>query len=376
MKKRMVIMLIGMFILFGGIFAYQIFKNTMMKKHMSKNISPPVTVSAMTAKTELWQQHIKASGSLRAVEGVDVTTEIAGLVRNIYFTPGAQVKKDEMLVALNDDTEVAQLHSLEATLEIAKITYERDKAQQAIHAVSQQTLDNDAATLKSAQAQVMQQKALIAKKLIKAPFAGKLGISHVNLGQYLNAGDMVVTLQKLDPIYVDFYVPQQELTNLGIGQSVTLTTDTFPGKKFIGKITTIDPKIDPNTRNIEIEATLNSPKQLLLPGMFGTAEVNIGQDQHFITLPQTAISFNPYGEIAYIIKEQGKDKQGKPILIANQILVVAGKTRGDQVAVVKGVNEGDQVVISGQLKLKNGSVVIINNSVMPSNNPAPQVVNY
>lgn len=375
MKKRMILMLICMVILFGGIFTYQIIKNHMMRKYMSQSAAPAISVSTMTAKSQLWQQNIKASGSLRAVQGVDITTEIAGLIRNILFTPGAIVKENTLVVELNTDTEVAQLHALEAAAQIAKITFDRDKAQQAIKAVSQQTLDNDAATLKSAIAQVDQQKALIAKKLIKAPFSGKLGISHVNLGQYLNAGDMVVTLQKLDPIYVDFYVPQQELTHLAIGQPITLTTDTFPGTKFNGKITTIDPRIDPNTRNIEVEATLSNPKQLLLPGMFGNVEVNIGQDQRFITLPQTAISFNPYGEIIYIVK-QTKNKEGKPIFNAQQTFVVTGKTRGDQIAVLKGLKEGDIVVVSGQLKLKNGSEITINNSVMPSNNPAPQVVNF
>lgn len=372
MKKRMLIMLIGLSILFGGIFAYQLFKAYMMKKYLSQGSSPVVSVSTMKVKTLPWQPHINASGSVRAVKGVDVTTEIAGLVRQIYFTPGAQVNKDDPLIKLNDDTEVAQLNSLLANLEIAKITFERDKAQYAINAVSKQVLDNDAATVRSTQAQVEEQKAVIAKKNIRAPFAGRLGISKVNPGQYLNPGDNVVTLQSLDPIYVDFYLPQQELVDISVGQKVIVKSDSFVGKTFTGKITTISPKIDPATRNIEVEATLSNPTHALLPGMFVTVTIDRGNVKQYLTVPQTAISYNPYGEIAYIINQSGKDENGNPILKATQTFVTVGDTRGDQVAVLKGLKEGQEVVIGGQLKLKNGSQVSINNAILPQNNPAPK----
>ncbi|MBN9288901.1 MAG: efflux transporter periplasmic adaptor subunit [Gammaproteobacteria bacterium 39-13] len=373
MARRMIIMLIGVGLLFGLIFGYQFFKSYMMKKYMAEaGASATVTVSTMKASPEAWQNRIRAAGSLRAVRGVDVTTELAGLVRTIQFTPGANVKQGQQLVKLNDDAEVAQLHSLEASAELARITYERDKAQYAVQAVSKQVVDNDAGNLKSLIAQVEQQRATVAKKNITAPFSGRLGINYVNPGQYVNVGDKIVTLQTLDPIYIDFYLPQQELVNIRVGQTITAVCDTYPGKTFTGKITTINPIVDTATRNVQVEATVANSKQLLLPGMFATVEVTTGKPQNYLTLPQTAISYNPYGDIAYIVREQGKNKKGEPILTVTQTFVSVGSTRGDQVAITKGINEGDIVVVAGQLKLKNGSHVKINNTVMPKNNPDPK----
>ncbi len=373
MARRMIIMLIGVGLLFGLIFGYQFFKSFMMKKYMAEaGASATVTVSTMKASPEAWQNRIRAAGSLRAVRGVDVTTELAGLVRTIQFTPGANVKQGQQLVKLNDDAEVAQLHSLEASAELARITYERDKAQYAVQAVSKQVVDNDAGNLKSLIAQVEQQRATVAKKNITGPFSGRLGINYVNPGQYVNVGDKIVTLQTLDPIYIDFYLPQQELVNIRVGQTITAVCDTYPGKTFTGKITTINPIVDTATRNVQVEATVANPKQLLLPGMFATVEVTTGKPQNYLTLPQTAISYNPYGNIAYIVREQGKNKKGEPILTVTQTFVSVGSTRGDQVAITKGINEGDIVVVAGQLKLKNGSHVKINNTVMPKNNPDPK----
>ena len=198
------------------------------------------------------------------------------MVKYIYFTPGAAVQQGTVLVQLNADSDVAQLLALQATAELARITYERDKAQYAFKAVSKQTVDADIQNLKNAQAQVAQQAATVAKKTIRAPFTGRLGISAVNPGQYLNPGDKIVTLQTLDPIYVDFYLPQQALAQLQMGQAVAVTTDTFPHQIFNGKITTIDPAVDTSTRNVEVEATLSNPKYQLTPGMFAAAEVDTG----------------------------------------------------------------------------------------------------
>ncbi len=390
MAKRMTIMLIALGILFGLIFAYHSFKNHMMNKYI-KGQQQVVTVTTIEAKNQPWQPRVKASGSMRAIKGVDVTTELAGMVTTILFKPGSQVTEGTVLVNLNDDAEVAQLRALMAVEDIARITYERDKAQFAVQAVSQQTLDNDAATLKSAQAQVNQQKATVDKKIIRAPFTGRLGISYVNPGQYVNPGDKIVTLQSLDPIYVDFYLPQQSLKLIKQGLPVTLTSDAYPNQTFTGKITTINPIVETATRNIQVEATISNPKQLLLPGMFSTVEVATGKPNQFLTLPQTAVSYNPYGEIAYIVKEQTedendgkdkktkkdktKDKNDKPVLIAHQTFIKVGEARGDQTTVLSGLKEGDIVVTSGQLKLKNGSVVVIDNKIVPTNDPKPNLVN-
>ncbi len=377
MAKRMTIMLIMLGILFGFIYAYQTFKTHMMNKYMKASIAPQ-TVTTIEAKNEAWQPKLKATGSLRAIKGVDVTTELAGMVKSIEFKPGCQITEGTLLVKLNDDAEVAQLQALKAAAEIAQITYERDKAQFEVQAVSQQTLDNDASTLRGAIAQVNQQQAVVDKKIIRAPFTGRLGISYVNPGQYVNTGDKIVTLQALDPIYVDFYLPQQAISQIKKGLPVTMTTDTYPGKVFKGKITTINPIVDTATRNIQVEATIRNSQQLLLPGMFSTVEVATGKPNKFLTVPQTAISFNPYGEIIYLVKEKeatAKDKKSSADLIAHQTFVTVGESRGDQITVLSGIKEGDIVITSGQLKLKNGSPVVINNSVVPTNNPAPNVTN-
>lgn len=366
-------MLISVGILFGGIFLFQIIKSIIIKKAMLSHQGPAVSVSTAVVTNQNWQPKIKASGSLRAVQGVDVTTEIAGLVRAIRFIPGSTVTQGDTLVELNNDAEIAELHARQASAELAKITYNRDKEQFAIKAISQATLDTDMANVKNTEAQVAAQAALLAKKTILAPFSGKLGICLVNLGQYLNPGDKIVTLQSLDPIYVDFYVPQQKIVQLEKNQSVILKTDSYPNKNFEGKITTINPAVDSDTRNIEVEATLANPENSLLPGMFGQVEVDLNNGQQFLTVPQTAISFNPYGELVYIVKET-KDKKGKSTFIAAESFVTVGEKRGDQIAVLTGLKEGDVVVTSGQLKLKNGSFVVINNSVIPTDNPHPTPV--
>ena len=280
------------------------------------------------------------------------------------------------LVQQNADPDIAQLHALQANAELARITFERDKAQFKIHAVSKQQLDSDEQNFKSLRAQVEQQAANTVMKTIKAPFTGRLGISHVNPGQFLNPGDVVVMLQTLDPIYADFYLPQQTLAQLKKGQEVSIIINTFPNKKFTGKITTIDPGVDNTNRNVLVEATIANPDYELAPGMYSSVEVNAGEQQSFLTLPQSAISFNSYGDIVYIVKDSGnKDKKGNPILVANQSFVTTGNVRGDQVTVLQGVKAGDIVVTSGQLKLRNGSVVVINNKVQPTNNPNPTVSN-
>lgn len=375
MSKQMKIMLISVGILFGCIFIFQGFKSFMISRALSSNKNIVTPVSAMKLEYQLWQPQLKASGSLRAVRGVNVTTELAALVKTINFTPGAYVKEGELLVQLNADSDIAQLHALEANAELAKTIYVRDKAQYAVKAISKVTLDTDAANLKNLQAQVAQQAAIVAKKTIRAPFEGRLGICLINPGQYINTGDKIVNLQSLDPIYADFYVPQQELTRLKVGQTVNITSNMHPDRAFTGTITTIDPGIDPATRNVQVEATIANPTHELTPGMFASVQVDIGEPQRYLTLPQTAITFNPYGNIAFIIRESGKDKKGKPILKATQTFVTTGETRGDQITVLTGLKEGDLIVTSGQLKLKNGSAVVINNAIVPANNPTPQVKN-
>lgn len=374
MTKRMLIMLVCAGLLFGGIFGYKAFVAHMVKKAMSSNQAPPVTVSTTTAGMQPWQPQLKAVGTVRAMRGVDVTTEIAGLVRTIYFQSGDDVQEGQVLVQLNADSDKALLNSLKAEAELARTTFERDKRQFAVKAISQAVLDVSQADLKSKQAQVDQQAALLEKKTIRAPFSGRIGISTVTPGQYLNPGDQIVTLQSFDSVYVDFFSPQQEIVRLVLGQTVIAASDSYPGQNFEGKITAINPKVDPQTRNVEIEATMTNAKHDLLPGMFVSVQVQAGQSKNYITLPQTAVTYNPYGETVFVVEKGTQGPQGTPEMIAKQTFVTLGDTRGDQVAVKEGIKAGDTVVTTGQLKLKSGSRVIINNDIQPSNEAAPQPV--
>ena len=373
MTKRMVIMLVAVAIVFGGIFGFQAFKAAMIKKFMSSMGSPPQTVSTTKAALSEWQPNIEAVGSLRAVKGADLSLEVAGVVDTITFNSGDDIEQGALLLKLRADDDTAKLESLQATADLSEITYQRDLKQFQIQAVSQATLDTDVANLKNAKAQVSQQRAILDKKFLRAPFAGHLGIRAVDLGQYLGAGTVIVTLQALDPIFLDFFVPQQSVDQIRIGQSVRVRVDAFKEQTFPGEISAINPKVDASSRNVQIRATLKNPDHKLLPGMYATVGISTGAPQSYITLPQTAITYNPYGDTVYVVDTKGGQDGGKPQMTARQTYVTVGPTRGDQVAVLKGVNEGETVVTAGQLKLHNGSVVLIDNSIMPTADAAPLV---
>jgi membrane fusion protein, multidrug efflux system len=373
MTKRMVIMLIAVAVVFGGIFGFQAFKAYMIKKFMSAMSAPPQTVSATTARFSSWQPTIDSVGTLRAVNGADLSLEVSGVVDAISFNSGDDVKEGAVLLKLRSDDDVAKLDSLQATADLSELTYQRDLKQFKIQAVSQATLDTDVANLKNAKAQVAQQQAILDKKTLRAPFAGHLGIRAVDLGQYLGAGTTIVTLQALDPIYLDFFVPQQAIDQLQLGQSVAVRVDAFKDQTFAGEISAINPKIDTNTRNVQVRATLKNPDHKLLPGMYATVSIRSGAPQNYITLPQTAITYNPYGDTVYVVDGKAAAAGAKAQQVARQTFVTTGPTRGDQVAVLKGVNEGETIVTAGQIKLHNGSPVLIDNSISPSADAAPVV---
>jgi len=391
MTKRMLIMIGGVVLLTAAL-AFGFYLH--IQKLIASAPKPsPQTVSATSVVALEWQPQLAAVGTVTAVRGVDVTTEIAGLVRSVNFKSGQEVKAGVVLVQLNADSDIAQLQSLQAAAELSASVLERDKGQLAAQAISQAQVDSDMADLKGKRALVAQQAALIAKKTIRAPFSGKLGITAVNPGQYLNPGDKIVTLQTIDPIYVDFYLPQKRLGGLSVGQVVNVSTDGFPDLAFPGKITAISPKVDSATRNVQIEATFPNAKRQLLPGMFANANVDVGEKKRYLTLPQTAITYNPYGSTVFIVKPaSAKDAPGQAAsgasaaaapppasgasaaaggLVVQQVFVTTGETRGDQVAILTGLQEGQQVVTSGQVKLKNGTPVVIDNSVQPANSPNP-----
>jgi len=370
--KRWLIMLgsvLGLVIVIGGIWGYNLYN----KIQGFKKPQPPAVVTAAEADVTQWRPELTAVGSVNAYRGADLSAEVDGIVEAIRFESGKDVKQGDVLVQLRAADDIAKLESLKATAEFAKITFERDRAQLEAQAISQSQVDTDAANLKSANAQVAQQQALIDKKTVRAPFAGRVGIRAVDLGQYIKAGDKIVTLQTLDPIFVDFSLPQQALAQIAVSQPVTLHTDVADAE-FSGSIAAIDPKVDVTTRNVQVRAMFKNPQGKLLPGMFVKAVVQVGVPQEYLTLPQTAVTFNPYGETVFVVSQEPAPDSKEKVLIAKQVLVTIGPKRGDQVAILKGVERGQQVVTSGQLKLRNGMPVAINNSVQPSNDANPKPV--
>jgi membrane fusion protein (multidrug efflux system) len=370
MTKRMIIMLACVGLLFGAVFGFGAFKSYMIGQFLKGFANQTQTVATTIATTSEWQPQISSVGSLVAVNGAALSSETAGIVDSIHFDSGADVPAGALLLTLRANNDPAVLAQLQAAASLDAITTARDVKQLQADAISQAQLDTDRANLQAAEAQVQSQEALMAEKQIRAPFAGRLGIRQVDVGQYLPMGTAIVTLEQLNPLYVDFYLPQQTLSALSAGQQVQVTLDAFPGETFPAKLVAIDAVVDPATRNVQVRATLANDALKLRPGMFASVSIGVGTQQSLITLPQTAISYNPYGDTVFIV-EHAKDSSGKPELLAQQVFVTLGDTRGDQVSVLSGVNPGDEVVTAGQLKLRNGAPITVNNVVQPTNNPNP-----
>ena len=362
MTKRMIIMLVAAIVIFGGVLGFLIFRGIMIQKYIASMGQPPQTVTTTIAKYDDWEPTLDAVGSLKALKGTDITPQLAGIVAEIPFESDSEVKEGDLLVKLANEDDVAKLKALQADADLARLNYDRSKQLVKSRAVSQAQLDTATATLKSALAQVAAQQALVDKKEIRAPFDGRVGIRLVDIGQYLTAGEKITTLQALDPIYVDFTLSQSNVSKISVGQAVAIKTDAYPGQTFTGKVVALDPKLDTATRNIAVRAELANPDHKLLPGMFASVKVTTGAKEKKLTLPETAITYNPYGETVFLVEKGKPDADGKTPLIAQQKFVVTGTTRGDEVAITKGISEGDTVVASGQLKLKNGTPLIINNS--------------
>jgi membrane fusion protein (multidrug efflux system) len=365
---RILLTILGAVLLIGAIVGIKAM--FIMKQIASFKPPPPPVVSTAKAESQEWRNQIDTVGSLRAWRGADLSTEAAGLARAVKFQSGQNVGAGQVLVELNADSERAQLQALQASADLARTVLARDRDQLAASAVSQATIDADEADLKNKTALAEQQRALVEKKVIRAPFAGRAGITTVNPGQYLNTGDKIVTLQSVDTVYADFNVPQRELARVALGAEVTVTVDAFPQRNFTGKVTAINSALDTSTRNVEVEATIKNPKHELLPGMFAKVGLLVGSRSKFITIPQAAVAFNPYGATVFVA-QQAKNDKGEETLTAKQIFITTGPTRGDQVAVLKGLQEGDTVVTSGQLKLKNNSPLQVDNKVVPLNDASP-----
>lgn len=374
LRKRMVIMLVSVGVLFGLIFGFGTFKSIMIAHFLAGFANQVQTVATMKAGESEWQPSLQSVGAVTAVNGASISAEVGGIVDSIHFESGKDVKQGQLLLTLRPNNDLAVLAQLQANAALAAINLTRDTKQFAVSAVSQSQIDSDRATLAADQAQVASQQETMAEKQVKAPFTGRLGIRQVDVGQYLAAGTEIVSLQQLNPVYVDFHMPQQALAQLQPGQKVAVGADAYPGQNFVGTITALDSVVDTSTRSIEVRATVDNDKLQLRPGMFANVNVETGTPSQAVTLPQTAITYNSYGDTVYVVVE-GTDANGKKALIANQVFVTLGATRGNQVQVLAGVKPGDEVVVAGQVKLRNGTAVDINNTLLPPNTPNPNPPN-
>jgi membrane fusion protein (multidrug efflux system) len=364
--KRMIWMVVGVLALIALIVGIKVLLVMRMIHGMPK--PAPSTVSTVKISEQAWQPSLSAVGTLRAAKGADLAMDVSGLVTEVNLRSGEDVSKGQPLLQLRDGDDVAQLQQLQANAQLSRVTLDRARQQLAAQAISKANFDSADADYKARQAAVAQQKVVVEKKQLRAPFAGRAGIITLSPGAYLSAGTAVVTLQQLDPLLVDFSVPQSELGRLQVGQHVDLTLDAYPGKTFSAELSAISPKVEPNTRNVQVEATVPNHDKGLTPGMFARVSVDVGSKRQQLTLPQAAVVYNPYGDTVYVVQPaKGKDDKGNANApTVQQTFVTTGETRGDQVAILKGLKAGTEVVTSGQMKLKNGAPIKVDNSVQPA----------
>ena len=370
MAKRMVLTLV---IIAGIIAALGFIKFRQIEAAMSQAAAfqpPPEAVTTIVARQEKWPVTLRVIGAVAAVQGVDVSADMPGIVSHIAFDSGGSVRKGDLMVQLDTRQEEAQLAAMIAERDLARLNFERMEGLVSEGAVTKAEYDRAAAEQKQTEAKVGEIRATIDRKIIRAPFSGILGIRRVNLGQHLSSGEAVVALHSLDPIYVNFGVPQDQAPRVRIGQSVRIQVGEGPGVQFTGRVTAIDSKVEEATRNLQIQATLANPKGALRPGMFVQTEVPVGSNRSVIALPASAISYAPYGDSVFVVTDLNDDK-GKTYRGVRQQFVKVDGSRGDQVGVVSGLKRGDEIVTSGVFKLRNGAAVLVNNKVRPANNPAP-----
>lgn len=370
MLKRFAIVL-GLFVLIVAGIGY--YKYSQIQKFMKQGgfVPPPDTVTAVVTKEEEWAPILTAIGSLEPVNGVNVSTDLSGIVRSIGFESGKHVDAGEMLIQLDTTQEEAALRSAQARSDLAQINLARIRALWEKKTSSKSEFDSAEAEARQAQAAVDEQKALIARKTIRAPFAGLAGIRRVNIGQYVNPGDSLVSVTSLDPIYVNFSLPQQNTPSLNEGRAVSVTVEGLADQAFEGQITALNSMVDASTRNIEVQATIRNPDGKLRPGMFAMVAVELPKAEKVIAIPATSVAYAPYGDSVFVISD-GKDVTGKPAKIVTPKTIKLGAKRGDQVSVVSGLKPGEQVVTSGVFKLRPGGAVLVTDKVQPGNNPNPK----
>ncbi len=371
MKKRILLAGLGLAVIIAVLAGIKALQIRAMIEHGKHFVPPPETVTTAAAKTESWETALTSVGTLTAVQGVTVAAELDGKVVDIAFEPGTKVKKGDLLVCQDTSSEEAQLPGAVAQAELTKIILERDKKMLAEQIISQSDYDTAVANHRQAVAQADNIRATIGKKTIRAPFDGSIGIRQINLGQVLREGDPIVTLQALDPIYVNFTLPQQQFGHLRSGLPVRVTCDALPGLEIKGRITTINPLVDPETRNVQVQVTAANPGEELRPGMFVNAAVGLPVRQTVLVIPATAVLYAPYGDSVFIVDDDKKGKGGK---VLRQQFVRLGERRGDFIAVTQGLKEGESVVSTGVFKFRNGQAVVVDNRLAPQfqKNPKPE----
>jgi membrane fusion protein (multidrug efflux system) len=370
MAKRMILMLVVAITVIAGL---GFVKFRQVKAAIATGASfqpPPTAVTTIVARSETWPSTMNVIGTAKAIQGVTVSADLPGTVNKINFESGKRVQEGDVLVELDTRQERAQLAAMEAQRDLAKINFGRVEQLVKQGVIARTEFDNATAQQKATEAQVGEIRATIARKTIRAPFSGVLGIRQVDLGQYLAAGQPIVPLQALNPIYVNFGVPQQSAPQVGVGHKLVVSSADLPGVEFAGRVTAVDAVVSEETRNVQVQATVPNRQDKLHPGMFVQVAVVSGSNRPVIALPATAISYAPYGDSVFVVTDI-KDQSGKTFRGVRQTFVKVEGARGDQVGVVSGINPGDEIVTSGVFKLRNGAPIQVNNKILPGNNPKP-----
>ncbi len=371
MKKRILFVILGLAVLIGLLSAIKAMQINAMIDQGKKTVLPPETVTTAEAKAESWETALTSVGTLTAVQGVTVAAELTGKVVEIEFEPGAKVAKGDLLIRQDTSSEEAQLPGAVAQADQTRTKLARDAEMLKERIISQADYDASVAGHEQAVALVNTIRAAIGKKTIRAPFGGRLGIRQVNVGQILREGDPIVTLQSLDPIYVNFTLPQQQIPRLRTGMPVRVTCDALPGLTINGRITVVNPLVDTETRNVQVQATAANPGEKLRPGMFVNASVGLPVRQSVLAIPATAVLYAPYGDSVFVVDEAKDGKAGK---VLRQQFVRLGEKRGDFVAVTQGLKAGEHIVTTGVFKMRNGQAVVVDNRLAPQfqKSPSPE----
>ena len=371
MAKRMVLMLLAVLVVIAGLgFVKYRQIDTAMKAFASFQ-PPPVAVTTISVKQERWPATLSAIGNVVAVQGVTVSADLPGIVTRITFESGQFARKGDILVELDTRQEQAQLAAAEAQRDLAQVNFKRLDGLVQDGVISQADFDKAQAEQRATEAQAKEIRATIERKTIRAPFSGRLGLRQVNLGQYLAAGDPIAPLQSVDPVYVNFGIPQEQESQVHVGSTVTIRAEEQTGVRFQGRVTAINSLLDQATRNVQVQATLSNSGNKLHPGMFARVELATGAASSVLTLPASSISYAPYGDSVFVVADL-KDPAGKSYRGVRQQFVKVGASRGDQVAILSGLSSGEEVVTSGTFKLRNGAAVQINNKVQPENSLTPR----